>query len=290
MAQGGMPPKAKGGRPVGARTVNQTPGVRSGPPAGPRSPRLGPPVRRTPWDAGRPQTSATAPGGGSASPATTTAATAATAATTPAEVPTAVTTLAPTAAPVGPEAPVPEGGELAGTAGERAGTAAVYGQQEQPPGVVPRQCGGRFGRKSQASADGQVQRRFRDEVKAEIGRRIVRRGHGKKHGVTGSLHRGSPWFFPEDMQKAAVPDRDVHLRTAIYLVCWEFFDRDIAAPPCPYCGSPDEVRGVPRSTVDRYFSRVQRHKVDGRAEGVQPFSTGMLDGNVLAAIRVCCMK
>ena len=108
--------------------------------------------------------------------------------------------------------------------------------------------------------------------------------------MTGSLHRGSPWLFSEDMQKAAAPDRDVHLRTAIYLVCWEFFDRDIAAPPCPYCGSPDQVRGVPCSTVDRHFSQcAPLHKVDWRAEGVQTFSKGMLDGNLLAAICARCM-
>ena len=122
-------------------------------------------------------------------------------------------------------------------------------QQQQPavPATVepaPRQASGRFGRKPRESEDGCVQRIFRDQVKAEIGKLFDRKGHGKKHGVTGSLPRGSPWFFPNDLQQGTVPDRNVHLMNPIYLVCWEFYDSDILAPPCAYCGSSKNVRVV----------------------------------------------
>lgn len=71
--------------------------------------------------------------------------------------------------------------------------------------------------------------------------RVQRKGHGTKQQLTGSFERGSPWYFPDDPQKSGVPDRDIHLVTAILLVCWEAFDDDIKAPPCPFCGSSEDV-------------------------------------------------
>lgn len=140
----------------------------------------------------------------------------------------------------------PPAGEASSISNGTTTTPADAARPESP--VVPRSADGRFGRSKQHVAGGSarrpsdsVQSKFRDVVKKAVMARVQRKGHGAKQELTGSLMRGSPWFFPDDVQKSEVPDRDVHLMTPIYLVCWEFYDADIKAPPCPFCQSSEHV-------------------------------------------------
>ena len=70
---------------------------------------------------------------------------------------------------------------------------------------------------------------------------MKRKGHGSKHCVSGKLDGGSPWVNPDDPIEAAVPDRDTHLMRLIFLCVWEFLDKDIKAPSCPRCRTPNNV-------------------------------------------------
>lgn len=79
-------------------------------------------------------------------------------------------------------------------------------------------------------------------VMSSVKDRMKRKGHGVKHGVSGSLERGSPWFYPDDPLASEIPDRDVHLMRPIFLCVWEFLDPDIKAPSCPKCKNSDHVR------------------------------------------------
>ena len=133
----------------------------------------------------------------------------------------------------------PPSGEASSISSGTTTTPADAARAETP--VVPRSADGRFGRGKQQVVDGSakspfdsMQSKFRDVVKKDVMARVRRKGHGAKQEVTGSLVRGSPWFFPDDVQKSEVPDRDIHLMTSIYLVCWGFYDADIKAPPCPF--------------------------------------------------------
>ena len=262
-----MPPTPGRGRRKGSTTINRS-APRTGPPRGHRPAQpadWGPATRVSPFDSTTPQQAVAAAAAAAAAAATT--------ATTATATATAAATSSSAETPLPSELPVPENAAAAAIPpiplappiappDEALPTTSSTAAASSTPSVTPttdpnvhgpgagtalppRQADGRFGRKSQQSDEGRVQRDFRDEVKAEIGTLLTRSGHGKKHGVTGALPRGSPWFFPEDMQKAAIPNRDVHLRTAVYLVCREFYDSDIVAPPCPYCGKSDDVRYVP---------------------------------------------
>ena len=68
-----------------------------------------------------------------------------------------------------------------------------------------------------------------------------RKGHESKPCVSGKLDGGSPWVYPDDPIEAAFPDRDTHLMRPISLCVWEFLDRDIKAPSCPRCRTPNNV-------------------------------------------------
>ncbi|CAM9783090.1 unnamed protein product, partial [Laminaria digitata] len=241
---GGDKPARPTGRPPGSRTVNRTAGARTGRRAGHQQsppPNLGPPVRLNPWAVAAP---AAAP----------------TQQSVPLDPPPASP---PSAAEGGPSV---QGGSsvpssppgppvlaahppVPGSPSDPPVLAAhppVPGSPSDPPvlavpATFPRGADGRFGAKPSHGSDGAVQRKFREKVKAEVNRRVHRTGHGTKGGLTGSLRHGSCWFFPDDMQRSPVPDRDTHLTTACYLVCHEMLDGDITAPPCPFCGRFEDV-------------------------------------------------
>ena len=70
---------------------------------------------------------------------------------------------------------------------------------------------------------------------------MKRKGHGSKHGMSGKMDGGSPWFHPDDPIEAAVLDRDTHLMRPIFLCVCGFLDKDIKAPSCSRFRSSDNV-------------------------------------------------
>ena len=126
----------------------------------------------------------------------------------------------------GPQAVMPE------TADEGSGADAT--------GAV-REASGRFGPGVDFVWSLTPQDRSAKMVRADVDERMKRKGHGSKHGVSGKLDRGSPWFYPPDPLVSAVPDRAIHIMVPIFLCSWEFIDPDIKAPSCLNCHSPDNV-------------------------------------------------
>ena len=82
---------------------------------------------------------------------------------------------------------------------------------------------------------------FIETIKKEVDSVVHRKGHGKKHVVTGSLPRGSPWFYPDDPLLSDIPDIEVHYLTPVFVCIWEFLDKFLTAPPCPFCNSAEHV-------------------------------------------------
>ena len=122
----------------------------------------------------------------------------------------------------------------------------VTGETQAPQ--APARVSGRFG-PGMDFVRRKPMDKFARIVAAKVKQRVNRQGHGIKHGVEGALERGSPWFYPDDPLASEIPDRDVHQMTPIFLCAWEFLDRDIKAPPCPFCCSSDHVRVVFRLSV-----------------------------------------
>ena len=141
---------------------------------------------------------------------------------------------------------------------ERFGTNAVQGSSTSSP--VPQQtpevpksaaasaaCGparelsGRFGTNADFIQRLTPQDKFTAIVMSRVNGRMKRKGHGSKHCVSGKLDGESPWFHPDDPIEAVVPDRDTHLMRPISLCVWEFLDKDIKAPSCPRCRTPNNV-------------------------------------------------
>ena len=170
-----------------------------------------------------------------------------------------------TSSPVPQQAPEVPGSAAAsaacGTAKElsgRFGTNAIQGSSASSP--VPQQtpevqesvaasaaCGparelsGRFGTNADFIQRLTPQDNFAAIVMSRVNGRMKRKGHGSKHCVSGKLDGGSPWFYPDDPIEAAVPDCDTHLMRPIFLCVWEFLDKDIKAPSCPRCRTPNTV-------------------------------------------------
>ena len=58
--------------------------------------------------------------------------------------------------------------------------------------------------------------KFVNTVKRRVDSISKRVGHGsQKQGVTGTLDRGSPWFYPDDPLLSAVPDLETHYLTPV---------------------------------------------------------------------------
>lgn len=104
-----------------------------------------------------------------------------------------------------------------------------------------REASGRFGPSVDFLRALTPQDYFAGTVRVEVDGRMKRKGRGSKHGVSGKLDRGSPWFYPPDPLVSAIPDLAIHLMLPIFLCSWEFLDPDIKAPSCPSCRSPDNV-------------------------------------------------
>ena len=141
---------------------------------------------------------------------------------------------------------------------ERFGTNAVQGTltsspvpQETPEvpeiAAAPAACGparelsGRFGTNADFIQLLTPQDKFPAMVVSRVNGRMKRKGNGSKHCVSKKLDGGSPWYYPDDPTEAAVPDRDTHLMRPIFLYVWEFLDKDIKAPSCPRCRTPNNV-------------------------------------------------
>ena len=104
-----------------------------------------------------------------------------------------------------------------------------------------REASGRFGPGADFVLALTPMDKFAATVRSKVDERMKRKGHGSKHGVSGKLDRGSPWFCSDDPLASAVPDRADHMTVPIFLCVWEFIDPDIKAPSCPNCHSPDNV-------------------------------------------------
>ena len=140
---------------------------------------------------------------------------------------------------------------------ERFGTNAAQGSSISSPvpqapevpeiAVAPAACGparelsGRCGTNADFIQRLTPQDKFAGIVMSRVNGRMKRKGHGSKHCVSRKLDGGSPWFYPDDPVEAVVPDRDTHLMRPIFLCVWECFNKDIKAPSCPRCRTPNNV-------------------------------------------------
>ena len=104
-----------------------------------------------------------------------------------------------------------------------------------------REASGRFGAGVDLVRAMTPMDKFASIVRCKVGQQMKRKGHGSKHGVSGKLDGGSPWFYPDDPLVSAIPDRDEHMMRPIFVCVWEFLDSDIKAPSCPNCCSPNHV-------------------------------------------------
>lgn len=179
-------------------------GARTGP-KGPRQPKLGPPVRTNPWS-----------------------------------VPDAT---GPSSVQQGAGAGARDGSVGAGFAKEAAAPSAP-----QPSGAIEvpnaHVVNALFALEPEAETAGSAMDILIEDVKRTVDSRTTRKGHGVKHGVEGFLEGGSPWFNPDDPIHSRIPDRRIHWMTPVYVCVWEYLDKDIKAPPCPFCESSEHVSWV----------------------------------------------